>query len=129
MANTQSRAATYSYLGCAEPSWADTVPERQLSGLLNLTCLLSERVYLSDVHLGDNANFYHSFLENRPNGLYSKLRSFTEMGFVQFLLRNMSYRPKATTPIIECASFSDVYRSWITQDPVRVRKRINSVIG
>lgn len=113
-----NRDSTRSYLACAEPSWAEAVPERQLSGLLNLSCLLSEHVYLTDVHLGDNANFFRSYLKHQPNGLYAKLRSLAEMGHVRFLLRKEFYRPSAATPIMICNSFSDVYRTWIQNDPV-----------
>ena len=107
-----------SYLACAEPAWAETVPERQLAGMLNLSCLLAETVYLTDIHVGDNSNFYHSYLNGKPTGLYARLRTLADMGFVRFLLRNESYRPKGAMPVFACETFSDVYRSWLANDPM-----------
>ncbi len=114
------RPGIHSYLACAEPSWAKAVPENQLLGLLNLSCLLYERIYLSDVHLGDNRNFLDSFRRRRQGGLYSRLQALAGSGLVRFLLRDVSFRPQAETSAtraITCDSFSDVYRSWIVQDP------------
>ena len=113
---TPDRSAT-AYLSCAEPSWATAVSERQLRGILTLAALLSERVFLSDVHLGDNVNFLHSYLGASPLGLYRHLRSLTESGVVSVLLRTESVRPGTATPSFRCDSFADVYRSWRVQDP------------
>lgn len=109
--------STVAYLSCAEPSWAAAVSERQLRGLLTLTALLSEHVFLTDVHLGDNANFLSSYLTGSPFGLYRHLQSLTECGVVSLLLRTESVRPHAATPSFPCESFTDVYRSWREQDP------------
>ena len=108
---------TAAYLSCAEPSWAGAVSERQLRGLLTLAALLSERVYLSDVHVGDNVNFLGSYLAGSRFGLYHHVRSLAEAGVVGLLLRTESFRPHAAVRSVECDSFADVYRSWRIQDP------------
>lgn len=104
-----------SYLGSAEPSWATAVPEPQLRGLLTLASLMSERVYLSDVHLGDNENFVTSYLRDRPLGLYAQLRALIQSGVVKLLLRNASVRPSVDSAL-EVNSFLDVYHNWLAQD-------------
>ena len=106
------------YIGSAEPSWAAVVSARQLAGLLNLSCLLSEKILLSDVHLGDNRHFVESFLRRNPSGLYSRIRGLAEAGCVQLLLRDRSIRPTKSPSGIDIDSFSDVYRSWMLTDPM-----------
>jgi hypothetical protein len=105
------------YLACAEPSWSSTVPASQLAGLLNLCCLFSPVTYLSDVQLGDNAAFLETYEARDPTGLYERVRVLAQLGFVRVLLRDASVRPNTDRPSIECESFSDVYASWIEQDP------------
>ena len=104
-----------SYLGCAEPSWANSVPEAQLRGTLTLAALMSERVYLSDVHLGDNLNFFSSFLRNDDLGLYRQFRELTEAGVLRLLLRDASFR-QGTGNTLPVNTFLDVYHNWIRQD-------------
>ncbi|XVS64346.1 hypothetical protein ACQPYE_39925 [Actinosynnema sp. CA-299493] len=106
-----------SYLGCAEPSWATAVSARQLRGMLTLSALLSETVYISDVHIGDNANFLQSYLADSRLGLHRHVRSLSEAGIVRFLLRRESIRPDAKVSSFPCDNFADVYRSWRAQDP------------
>jgi hypothetical protein len=107
---------TSAFLGCAEPSWAGSVSERQLIGLLNLSALFTSNVYLSDVHLGDNRNFLSSYRLGSSRGLYLHLRGLTEAGITRLLLRKYSYRPRAEPDRFPCSSFFDVYRSWLAQD-------------
>ncbi len=108
-------AVNSSYLGCAEPSWATAVPEPQLRGILTMASLMSETVYLSDVHLGDNDNFVRSFMRRRQLGLYTQMRELTKQGVVRLLLRDASVRP-AVDSTFQVNSFMDVYRSWLAQD-------------
>lgn len=107
--------ANSSYLGCAEPSWAAAVPEPQLRGLLTLASLMSENVYLSDVHVGDNKNFLTSFRRKKPLGLYAQLRQLTDHGVVKYLLRDASVRPQVGSSLA-VNSFVDVYTNWLRQD-------------
>jgi hypothetical protein len=82
-----------------------------------LAALLSERIYLSDVHLGDNINFLNSYQSGSRFGLYRHVRSLAESGVVGLLLRTESLRPHAPVPSVACETFADVYRSWRVQDP------------
>ncbi|MGW7597072.1 hypothetical protein [Streptomyces antimycoticus] len=105
------------YLSCAEPSWAATVSGRQLKGILTLSALLSEKVYLSDVHIGDNANFLDSYLRTSRYGLIQHVRGLAEAGMLDLLIRRDSVRPHSDTPRIACDTLVDVYQSWRAQDP------------
>src|SRR5579859_956847 len=108
--------ANSAYLGPANPAWATIVHEPQLRGLLTLASLVSERVYLSDVHLGNNRHFADSYAARRRDGLYAQFERFAKQGIVRLLLRDSSVRPKVDERF-EVNNFSDVYRSWQEQDP------------
>ncbi len=103
-------------MACAEPSWVSAVGERQLGGLLSLGALLSNKVLVSDVHLGDNKHFLDAFRRRDSRGLYARFRAFVEAGAVEVLLRRESLRPGTRFDVVECACFSDVYRAWQLQD-------------
>ncbi len=109
-------APTQAYLACAEPSWSKRVSAGQLSGLLTLSALLSERLYLSDVHLGDNPHLLASYSGRHTPDLYKRLQAFTESGLIGYLLRDETVRPRAVDAVVTCESFSDVYRSWLAAD-------------
>lgn len=113
MLNSQEEYSSNSYMACAEPTWARSIPEKQLIGLLNLSCLLTSSVRFSDVHLGDNPNFYSSYLSGKHNSLYDRLRAFSKLGLVKVLLRDSLYRPRAKIVEYKVENFSDVYDSWV----------------
>lgn len=91
------------------------VREPRLRGLLTLASLVSERVYLSDVHLGDNKHFAKSYSARLPGGLYTQFEGLVKQGVVRLLLRDASIRP-ARDDSFTVNSFFDVYRSWQKQD-------------
>lgn len=119
--------AASSYMACAEPTWAKSIPEIQLLGLIKLSCLLTKTVYLSDVHLGDNMNFYNSFLKNESIGLYHQVMELMNNGIVKIALRNSTFRPNSKLQDYECDNFSDVYNSWLSTD--KIDAWINKEIG
>lgn len=91
------------------------VREPRLRGLLTLASLVSERVYLSDVHLGDNKHFARSYSGDLPGGLYTQFEGLVKQGVVRLLLRDASVRPDRDESF-PVNSFFDVYRSWQKQD-------------
>lgn len=100
----------------AEPSWARVIPGRQLTGLLNLCCLFTPVVYLTDVHLGDNPEFFDSFVSGERNGLYARVKELVSLGCVRLLLRDATVRNRGVDSVVDCESFSDVYRAWVAHD-------------
>jgi hypothetical protein len=109
------RLANSCLLACAEPAWASVIPPTQMQGMLNLSCLLSPTVYLSDVHLGDNPNLLASFYRGETD-LFSRVRELAELGCVRLLLRDETVRARGDDSVIPCDSFSDVFASWIKHD-------------
>jgi hypothetical protein len=103
-----------SLLGPSEPNWATRVRWRHLSGLLNLSCLLSETTLITDTDICENANFLDSFKRSHPEGLYSRLRQFVELGFIKILIRDEAFRPGRQ---ISTQTFTDIYEAWLQQDP------------
>lgn len=108
-----------SYLAAAEPSWAKRVSEWQLLGILNLSALLTPKVYLSDVHLGDNLHIFNSYSSKAPLSLYQQIVALTKAGVINVLLRDKTIRPQQDNAEFEISSFEDVYRSWRAMDPAR----------
>ena len=82
---------------CAEPAWASVIPERHMVGLLNVCCLFSPTVYLTDVHLGDNPVFLSSYTSGSQDGLYARVRELAKLGCIRLLLRDESVRAKIRT--------------------------------
>lgn len=118
-----------SYLAAAEPSWANRITEWQLLGVLNLSAILTPRVFLSDVHLGDNLHIFSSY---RGSGqLYRQIVELAQRGVVCPMLRDRTIRPQHSEAEIRVDSFEDVFRSWrqldkrqawINQDQSAVRE-------
>jgi hypothetical protein len=103
-------------MACAEPSWANALATPQLIGLLHLWLAFCGVAYFSDVHLGDNVMFFDSFGHPQSNRLYRHTRELAERGLVKIMLRDASLRPSGQVPVVECESFSDVLKAWVTQD-------------
>ncbi|HUY85821.1 MAG TPA: hypothetical protein VMU77_01800 [Acidimicrobiales bacterium] len=116
-ASTQhsENAPASALLGPSEPAWANRVHESRLTGILNLSCLLSPVTYISDNDIADNRHFFSSFLAGDRLGIYQRLRLFAEMGILRILLRDQTYRPTAQYDI---ETFTDVYKAWLEQDPI-----------
>lgn len=108
------------YLGCAEPSWAASMSEWQLNGIINLAALLAPRLLISDVHFGDNFHFFRSYISQQPNGLYNRVRRLSSAGVITFLLRDQAIRidhASGSQQSREIESFYDVFRAWKEFDP------------
>jgi hypothetical protein len=104
-----------SFLGPSEPNWSKVVEARRLSGLLNLSSLLSKITLISDNDVSDNVHFLESFRSRERLGLYQRLQGLVEIGAVRLLMRDQLYRPNSETTI---DSFTDIYESWLAHDPV-----------
>lgn len=105
------------YLAAAEPSWAKRVTDWQLLGILNLSALLTPRVFLSDVHLGDNLHIFASHNRTSKSDLYSQIVALAQAGILIPLLRDRTVRPQYSDADVKVDSFEDVFQSWRKLDP------------
>jgi hypothetical protein len=114
---SQPAIINQSYMAAAEPSWAKRITDWQLLGILNLSALLTPKIFLSDVHLGDNPHVFNSYLNRSDSKLYGQIIGLCKAGLIYPLLRDRTIRPQHSNADFTVGSFEDVYKSWRQLDP------------
>ena len=110
------------YFAALEPTWYHFITSDEIKGLLNLSLLFNEHLYINDIQLADNPHIYNSYIQNRsnPNDLYGTIVQFIKAGAIKVLMRDKIFIPPSRTlqSVVDrdCQGIADIYQTWKSYD-------------